>query len=131
VRVRISSVPGGLASFIRQQLAVLLAHGNEKLINGHRRVNRDFAAEEVLDVVLLCIGDCDASGTSTGRQMASGRERTRMAFGACSDIRAVRPLTPMVWESENTMIFSGVPCMKTMHRCVIKDKLAQRVDACM
>jgi hypothetical protein len=58
---RTSSVPGGLASFIRQQLTVLLTHGNEELVDGHRRINRDFAAEEVLNIVLLCIGDRVAS----------------------------------------------------------------------
>jgi hypothetical protein len=100
---RTSSVPGGLASFIRQELTVLLAHGNEELVDGHRRINRDFAAEEVLNIVLLYWGSRRvASGTSTGRQMANARKRTRIAFGACSEIRAVRPLIPMVWEGLKT-----------------------------
>jgi len=52
---RTLSSPGCFAGIIRQHLAVFLAHGDEELINGHGRVNCDFAAEEVLDVVLLCI----------------------------------------------------------------------------
>jgi hypothetical protein len=56
------SAPGGLASLIRQQLAVLLAHGDEKLVDGHRRVYCDFAAEEILNVMLLCVRDRVASG---------------------------------------------------------------------
>ena len=62
--------PGCFASVIRQHLTIFLAHGDKELINGHGRVNCDFAAEEVLDVVLLCIRDRVAS-----RQ--GGREEDR------------------------------------------------------
>lgn len=47
--------PGSLTSIIRQHLTVLLSHCNKKLIYGHGRVNGDFATEEGLDVMFLCM----------------------------------------------------------------------------
>lgn len=42
-----------LAGVVLQHLAVLLAHGDEELVDGHGGVDGDLAPEEGLDVVLL------------------------------------------------------------------------------
>ena len=54
--------PGRLALVVREHFAVLLTHSYEELVDGHRRVNRDFAAEQRLDIMLLSI-----ASTSTVR----------------------------------------------------------------
>ena len=53
--------PASLARFERGDLAVVigeltladLAHGDEELVDGHRRVDGDLAAEIIVDVALL------------------------------------------------------------------------------
>ena len=47
--------PSRLAGIVREHLSVFLAHSDEKLVYGHGRVDCDFAAEEILDVMLLCM----------------------------------------------------------------------------
>ena len=44
---------GSLASVVGEQLAVLLTHSDEELVDGHGSVYGDFATEESLDVVLF------------------------------------------------------------------------------
>ena len=44
---------GSLSSVVGEQLAVLLTHSDEELVDGHGSVYGDFATEEGLDVVLF------------------------------------------------------------------------------
>ena len=46
-------IPCCLACLVGQQLTVLLAHGNEELVDAHGRIDSDFAAEQSLDFMLL------------------------------------------------------------------------------
>ena len=41
------------ARIVREQLAVLLSHGDEELVDGHGGVDGDFASEESLYFVLF------------------------------------------------------------------------------
>jgi len=54
--LRLESAPGSLASIVRQQLSIFLARGNEKPLNGRRRLDRGFAADQSLDVMVAASG---------------------------------------------------------------------------
>jgi hypothetical protein len=62
-------MPGCVSLLIRKELAVLGAHGNQKLIDAHGCVDSDLAAEERLDVMFL-------SGAGALVQTSSGQGRT-------------------------------------------------------
>jgi hypothetical protein len=47
------SAPCRLSRFVHQHFTVSLTNGDEKLVNGHGRVDGDFATEQGLDIVLL------------------------------------------------------------------------------
>ena len=46
-------VPSNFSRIILQQLAILLPHRNEELINGHGRVDSDFPPKQCVDFVFL------------------------------------------------------------------------------
>ena len=54
--------PGRLPLVVREHLTVLLTHSYEELVDGHGRVDGDFAAKQRLDIMLL-----NTASTSTVR----------------------------------------------------------------
>jgi hypothetical protein len=50
------SLPGSVARVVREELAILRAHGNQELIYAHGRVDGDLAAKQGLDVMFLPAG---------------------------------------------------------------------------
>jgi hypothetical protein len=42
-----------LSRFVLEHLSVSLTHGDEKLVDTHRRINGDFTTEKRLDIVFL------------------------------------------------------------------------------